>query len=495
MAEDGKRTERPVAGREVGRVREHLRRAIAEVEAQRDDSVVYLAAIRGVLDVIARGYGTAQCGQEVADVLVRELAVETCAIALDAAQDGTLTLAGFATQGHRLGGPSGGLGEGGWLALARLVGPETEPTCFRRMDDGGFTAVTPADLAGEGFFVLPFALGGEAGGALILHSLTGPAQAFARGRALALVAEIVGQALTIADMRDALQRVCGDLEAEIGSTRQALSAREESLRSHEAHVRELTHALIRSNRVKREFLATVSHELRTPLNAILGYSSLVRDGSAGPVTGEQTRLLDRVLGNTRNLNALIDDILFFVQLEADRVFVRREPVPIAEVIDEVVASLPDRQGSRPVTFRSEVAPAAVRLDVDPTLIQRILFHLIGNAFKFTREGEVVVVVRPGDEQGAAVIAVRDTGVGIAPDCLHELFEMFQQGDGSTTRRFSGLGMGLTLVQRCVRLLGGEVVVESTENAGSEFRVHLPGTLARAGKPRAERPTPTSRTVH
>jgi len=101
---------------------------------------------------------------------------------------------------------------------------------------------------------------------------------------------------------------------------------------------------------------------------------------------------------------------------------------------------------------------------------------VGNAFKFTAAGEVAVEVRPADEPGAALLVVRDSGVGIPTERLQELFEIFSQGDGSNSRRYEGLGMGLTLVQRAVRLLGGEVTVESRPGAGSEFRVLLPGTL-------------------
>jgi signal transduction histidine kinase len=463
-------------GRDGRRFGEQMRRALAEIEEQRDDAVVYLSAIRAVLDVIARGHGTRQCGQEIAVALVHQLVLETCAVAVEDRAAGTLELAGFATQAQRLGGRPSGLGEAGWIALARLVGPGVEPTCFRRLPDGGFGAVAATELDGEGFLVLPFTAGGETGGAVILHSLVAPAQAFARSRALGLVAEIVGQALSIARMRDSLERLCGELEGELGMTRRALSAREESLRSQAENIESLTQALIRSNRVKREFLATVSHELRTPLNAILGYSALVRDGIAGPLTAEQTGLLDRVLGNTRNLNALIDDILFFVQLEADRVLVRREPTATVEVIEEAVASIPEPVRQRQVALRVVIAPEAAVLNVDAALLRRVLFHLLGNALKFTAHGEVSVDVRPADDRERAVIVVRDTGIGIAPERVGELFELFSQGDGSSTRRYSGLGMGLTLVQRCVHLLGGEISVESRPDAGSEFRVSLPGAL-------------------
>src|SRR5207249_11664274 len=202
----GRRARRADAGRRVSdmsreRWNEHIREALAEVEEQRDDAVVYLSAIKVLLDLLARGHTVKQCGQEIAEALVQQLALETCAVGLCDEPDRDLTLVGFATQAQRLGGPRGGLGESGWLALARLLKPGMSPTCFRRRTDGGFDAVSPGELAGEGFFVLPFAVSGEPGGALLLHSLASPAQAFTRDRALSLLADIVGQVLTVARMR------------------------------------------------------------------------------------------------------------------------------------------------------------------------------------------------------------------------------------------------------------------------------------------------------
>jgi signal transduction histidine kinase len=231
--------------------------------------------------------------------------------------------------------------------------------------------------------------------------------------------------------------------------------------------------------VKREFLGNVSHELRTPLNAILGYTSLVRDGMVGPLSDEQGTLLDRVLSNTQSLNGLIDDILFVVQLEADRVLVRRHPVATVELIKEAAAAVPHPAEREHVPLRVEVAPDVATLHADASLLRRLLIHLLSNAFKFTIEGEVTVTVRPGDERGSMVLAVRDTGIGIPADRIDQVFELFAQADGSTTRRYTGLGMGLTLVQRCVRLLGGEVHVESWPGKGSEFRVYIPNTLSSA----------------
>ena len=436
---------------------DHIREALAQVEEQRDDAVAYLSTIKVLLDLLARGPAVRQCGQEIAEALVQQLALETCAVALCEEPRGDLTLTGFATQAQRLGGPCGGLGESGWLALARLLRPGMNPTCFRRRTDGGFDAVEP-------------------GGALLLHSLASPAQAFTRDRALSLLADIVGQVLTVARMRASVVALCADLEGELGVGRGAPADQQQSLRGHEENIRALTQGLIHSNRVKREFLGTVSHELRTPLNAILGYTALVRDGAAGTLSGEQATLLDRVLSNTRSLNTLIDDILFFVQLEADRVPICRDQVHTAALVEAVMAELPRPLEGERVPLRMAIAPEAAIMCVDEALLRRLLFHLLSNAFKFTSAGEVTVVVRAGEERDSAVLAVRDTGVGIPPERVSELFA---PGDSSGTRRHDGLGLGigLTLVQRCVRLLGGEVTVESQPGVGSEFRVRLPDALA------------------
>src|SRR2546427_260721 len=321
---------------------DRTRRALAEVEEQRDDAVLYLSTIKLVLGVLARGHGVRVCGQEIAEVLVRQLAVETCAIVLADGPDGELALAGFSTQSQRLGGGGGDLDEGRWLLLAQLIGTGVEPTCFRRVPDGAFVAAAPAELADEGS---------------------------------------------------------------------------------------------RSNRVKTEFLGMVSHELRTPLNAILGYASLMREGVGGPVNDEHSSFLDRVLGSTRHLNTLIDDILFFVQLEADRVLVRSERVHTERLLEQVLALMPTLPDPEQVQVRIDVHPRAARMQVDGDLLRRVLFHLVGNAFKFTSRGEAVVTVRPGDGD-AAIITVRDTGVGIAPERRQQVFDIFAQADSSTTRRYN-----------------------------------------------------------
>jgi signal transduction histidine kinase len=364
--------------------------------------------------------------------------------------------------------------EHAWVTLAGLVGTSVEPTCFRRDPDGGFTAVPPAELETEGFTALPFSVGDERSGVIVLHTVVAPGQQFGRIQGVALLADMVGHALTVARTRDAVERLCDKLSLELGLSRRKLTESDQTLRAREDSIARLARELLRSNSVKTEFLATVSHELRTPLNAILGYSELLYDGHMGTLSTDQVEATGRVLRAARNLHLRVDDILFFVQMDADSVVVRQEPVRVDRVIDDVVAALADRPSPETVGLRVVIDPATSTIATDGALLRRILFHLLGNAFKFTEKGNVVLTVRPGERPEDVAIRVRDSGVGIPAERLRAIFEAFVQADQSDARRFDGLGMGLALVQRAAQLLGGQVSVESAPGKGSEFSVLLPG---------------------
>jgi len=432
--------------------RHRVGKALAAIEAGGGDPAAYRSAIEQLLQTLTRTRTTEQCAQEIAEALVASLALEGCAVALADGAGGPLVLAGLGTQGSpRV------ARDAGWPALASRMGHG--PRCFRPGPDGGFDAVPPGELGGEGFLVLPVTIPGEADGALVLHSRTAPA-----APPLALLAQISGQVLALARVREALAEACSD------DVRPALG----------------------SDGVKGDLIGTVSHELRTPLNAILGYAALLREGTVGSVTREQTALLDRVLSNTRSLNTLIDDILLLVQLDAERLVVRRQRVRATELIEAVVAELPERPGVEPVSLRVDVVPQDTVLHVDATLLHRLLLQLLANALKFTVRGEVTLAVRAGGKGGTVTIAVRDTGPGISPERLDALRAFFAESGATPSQRHPGVGMGLTLVQRCVRLLGGDVAVESRPGGGSEFRVRIPGALQAAGGAAS---TPVTRTVH
>lgn len=455
---------------------ESARAALAEVEADRDDTITYLSTLRLVVEVVGQSRSFDQACQDISQTLVEELGAETCAIAIRDRPQEPFRLQGFSSQSQLAGEQELRMSvpESTWLGAATLMAAAGEATAYQRGPDGSLTA-TPDMGLDPGLLGLPFHVGGERNGVIVLEYVAAPAQHFIRGHALRLVADIIGSALTIARSRDSMASVLAHLESVAGATRDALSEQEQSLREQEDRVKQLTQALIDSNQAKREFLGTVSHELRTPLNAILGYTELLHDGLVGPVTDEQVNMLSRVMVSTRHLNQLIDDMLFFVQLEGPRTSVRWETFGLNELVHDVASAIPERHRSR-AALRVEIAPEVANLRSDRVLLKRVLFHLLANGFKFTQAGEVSVTVTRAHSSDGVVITVRDTGVGISDDRLQDIFVVFRQLDMSNTRRFSGLGLGLALVQRCVRILGGEIGVESSAGQGTAFTVQLPEAL-------------------
>jgi signal transduction histidine kinase len=232
-----------------------------------------------------------------------------------------------------------------------------------------------------------------------------------------------------------------------------------------------------ASRVKSQFLANMSHELRTPLNAVIGITDMLREDVDAHGPQGFAEPLQRVAGAGRHLLHLISEILDLSKIEAGRLEINPEPVDVAGFIDEVVATalpLAERNGNRLV---AQVDARAEMLEADPVRLRQVLLNLLGNACKFTRQGEVMLQVEPAVRGGCdgLLFRVRDTGIGMRSDDLAKVFDEFTQADSSTTRNYGGTGLGLTICQRLCHLMGGEIEAESMPGAGSEFRVWLPGT--------------------
>ena len=235
---------------------------------------------------------------------------------------------------------------------------------------------------------------------------------------------------------------------------------------------------------KSEFLAAMSHELRTPLTAILGFVELMDDGIGGPVTSVQQDYLARVRRSAVHLLSLINDVLTLSRLEAQRELMREETVRAADLVEEAVSLLEPSARSKGITLAVERPVEPILLSTDSGKVRQILLNLLANAVKFTERGSVhVAVVR---QDGQLHVTVRDTGIGIAPEHLSHIFEPYWQVRQGATGSVGGTGLGLNVSLRLARLLGGDLLVQSTPGAGSRFTLVLPGAAESAAAHDGER---------
>ena len=233
-----------------------------------------------------------------------------------------------------------------------------------------------------------------------------------------------------------------------------------------------------ATRQKSEFLANMSHEMRTPLAGVIGMLGFaLRDAKLQPATREQ---VVRGQANARSLLAIINDLLDFSKIEAGKLVLEHIDFSLEDMIETVASLFEEQAESQSVEFAIELGDGLPRFLVgDPTRLRQVLVNLVGNAFKFTRQGKVTLrVERAAPDQTANGVnlirfSVQDTGIGIAPDALARLFQKFEQADSTTTRRYGGTGLGLAICRQLVLLMGGTVSAESTEGVGSTFSVILP----------------------
>ncbi|WP_428506017.1 PAS domain S-box protein [Roseateles sp.] len=241
-----------------------------------------------------------------------------------------------------------------------------------------------------------------------------------------------------------------------------------------------------ANQAKSEFLANMSHEIRTPMNAILGMCYLLQ---RQPLEAGVLQMVRKIELSGNNLLAIINDILDFSKIEAHRLDIESMPFRLDDVLDQLASLMATAVGNKPVEVLVGAAPAgALFLKGDALRLGQVLTNLASNAIKFTPAGEVVVHVRrlaAPAERGTDWIqlefSVQDSGIGISPDKLNSIFHAFSQADSSTTRRFGGTGLGLTISRQLAELMGGSITVRSELGRGSTFTVSLPFQLSEVGE--------------
>ena len=236
-------------------------------------------------------------------------------------------------------------------------------------------------------------------------------------------------------------------------------------------IQEKSRQLEVANRHKSEFLANMSHELRTPLNAIIGFTRIVMRRAGNQIEAKQYENLEKILSSGQHLLALINSILDLAKVEAGRVEVHPAEVEPSDVLESCVRTIEPLITVDAVRLVKEFDGALPRMYVDEEKLRQIVINLLSNAVKFTERGSIRLRARASGD--SMIIAVADTGIGIAPDQLDAIFEEFAQAGAGSVRAYGGTGLGLTIARRLARLMGGEIVAESVLDGGSTFTLTLP----------------------
>jgi signal transduction histidine kinase/DNA-binding response OmpR family regulator/CHASE3 domain sensor protein len=302
--------------------------------------------------------------------------------------------------------------------------------------------------------------------------------------------ELEEQSRALEESQSALENQQAELEQtndQLAEQALNLDLKNSALVEAQQQLRQRALDLERASRYKSEFLANMSHELRTPLNSSLILAKLLSDNAPGNLNDEQVRFAQTIYSAGNDLLHLINDILDISKVEAGKLELMPEELPLRRVADALARTFEPLARQKALAFTLTVEPdVPATINTDRQRLEQVLKNLLSNAVKFTEQGQVSLTVSATPE-GWIRFTVADSGIGIVPEQQERIFEAFHQADGTTSRRFGGTGLGLSISRDLTTLLGGTLVVASTPGHGSTFTLCLPRSGAVAATPPAPLP--------
>jgi signal transduction histidine kinase len=276
-----------------------------------------------------------------------------------------------------------------------------------------------------------------------------------------------------------LARAFNDMTESLLSARTLLLHANQQLEQRQEELRASRDAAEEANQAKSRFLANISHELRTPMNAILGYSEMLIEEAEDAKQAALVPDLEKINTAGRHLMALINDILDLSKIEAGKMEVFLENVEISAMIRDVAATVQPLIAKNSNILKVHCPHDVKWMRADVAKVRQCLLNLLSNAGKFTKEGTISLAVRheTGEVADWITFSVTDSGIGMTPEQMGKIFEAFTQADVSTTRRYGGTGLGLTITRQFCRNMGGDIAVESKLGKGSTFTLRLPAAVA------------------
>ncbi|MDT3405641.1 response regulator [Mucilaginibacter terrae] len=266
------------------------------------------------------------------------------------------------------------------------------------------------------------------------------------------------------------------INAELEEKASLLEEKNQAIEEARAAINLKVNELETTGKYKSEFLANMSHELRTPLNSILVLARILKDNKADNLNSDQIKYASVIFNAGNDLLTLINDILDLSKIESGKLEMQFEHIKVDSIVKDMELLFSEVADNKKINFTNNITGVQATIFTDKVRVEQVIKNLLSNAFKFTPEaGNISLKVSPGKKENTVAFAIKDSGIGIAPEKQRLIFEAFQQADGSTSRKYGGTGLGLSISRELASLLGGEITLTSQVGEGAEFTLTIPVT--------------------